>query len=73
MNVTIVARSSAMTNDSHTPSISITKGKSNTAEVWNTRVLKKDIIAEIRPLFNAVKNDEPKIAIPQNKNENEKK
>ena len=39
----------------------------NTAAIWNIKVLKKEIRADIKPLFNAVKNDEPKMAIPENK------
>ena len=72
INATTVASNSATTNESHTPSIPIIKGKKMTADVWNTRVLKKDMIAEINPLLSAVKKDEPKIAIPVNKKEKEK-
>ena len=43
-----------------------------TANVWNTRVRIKDIIAETMPLLSAVKKPEPQIAIPENKKENEK-
>ena len=47
-------------------------GKIKTAATWKTKVLKNEIIAEIGPLFNAVKKDEPKMANPANKNEKEK-
>ena len=66
------AKSSAMTNESHTPSIFINMGRSSTARVWNTRVRRNEISAEISPLLSAVKKDEPKMLMPLNKNENEK-
>ena len=73
--VTHTARASAITTDSQIPIISLPSGKSNgkikTAATWKTNVLKNEIIAEIGPLFKAVKKEEPKIANPANKNEKE--
>ena len=66
------AISSAITTESHIPSISITKGSKSTAAIWNTKVRKNDIVAEIRPLFSAVKKDEPKMARPAKRKEKEK-
>ena len=34
-------------------------GNSKIAANWNTSVRRKEMSAEIRPLFNAVKKDEP--------------
>ena len=64
---TIAAKNSAIAIDNQIPSTFIKIGKVHTRINWNTTVLKKEHIAEINPLFNAVKNDEPKIAIPANK------
>ena len=47
------------------------KGKINTKTIWNTRVLKREINADIVPLFNAVKKQELKIENPQTKKVNE--
>ncbi len=52
------------------PPIPNISGNSITAAVWNTKVLKKEIMAETSPLFNAVKNEEPNIAIPAKRKEN---
>ena len=67
---TVAAANSATTTDTQMPfnAGEINKGKSNTAPIWKTRVRKNEIKAEIKPLFNAVKKPEPKIASPQNKN-----
>lgn len=43
----------------HIPSIPSISGRIKTAEICKTNVLRKEISAEISPLFNAVKNDEP--------------
>ena len=69
MNVTIKAINSAITMDIQMPSTSKTKGRSKMAAVWNTKVLKKEMSAETRPLLRAVKNEEPNIAIPAKRNE----
>ena len=53
--------SSANTTASQIPFIPQNIGKININAVWNTNVLKKDIIAEISPLFNAVKKDDANI------------
>ena len=45
-------------------------GNKNIIATWNTKVLKKDIKAEIKPLFKAVKNDEAKTLIPPTKYDN---
>ena len=57
------AINSATTTESQIPSRPISLGNKITAAIWKTMVRKKDIIAEIRPLFSAVKKDDPKIAI----------
>ena len=51
-----------------TPQIS---GNTRTAVISNTRLLKKAMAAEVSPSFKAVKKAEPKMAIPENRNENE--
>ena len=65
----INAINSANTTDNQIPSTSKKRGNMSTAPTWNTNVLKKEIIAEISPLFSAVKNDEPKMLKPLNKKE----
>lgn len=72
MNVIVTAITSAATMESQIPSTCQSNGKVSTAAIWNTRVLIKEMAAEISPLFRAVKNDEPKIANPENKKEKEK-
>ncbi len=67
------ARSSATIMEIQIPSTSNTSGRSITAAIWNTSVLKNDISAETSPLLSAVKKDEPNIAIPENRNENDAK
>ena len=62
---------SAPTMDSHMPSSSQMSGNSITAASWNTSVRRKDISALVRPSLSAVKNDEPKIEKPENRNANE--
>ena len=63
------AINSANTTDNQIPSIPKTSGNRSTAPTWNTSVLKNEIIAEMIPLFNAVKKDEPKMLKPLSKNE----
>ena len=63
---------SATTIDDQIPSTPKKTGSNKTELIWKKRVLIKDIVAELIPSFNAVKNEEPKIAMPENKNENEK-
>lgn len=60
---------SAATIEAQIPSTFQNIGKIKTADIWNINVLIKDIVAEISPLFSAVKKDEPKIANPANKKE----
>lgn len=67
-----IAMISAVTMESQIPSVSQKSGRIRTAPVWNTSVLIKEIAADTRPLFKAVKKDDPKIANPENKNEKEK-
>ena len=45
-------------------------GRIRTESIWNTSVRKKEIMADTPPLLSAVKNDEVKIFIPANINEN---
>ena len=47
-------------------------GKIKTAEIWNTKVRRKEIRAEVSPSFKAVKKEEPNMANPENKKEKEK-
>lgn len=60
----IQAQISATVIASQIPSRPKMIGRSNTDAIWNTRVRKKDIAAEITPLFNAVKNADAKIFKP---------
>ena len=62
---------SAPTMDSQIPSSSQMSGNSSTAASWNTSVRRKDISALVRPSLSAVKNDEPNIEKPENRNANE--
>ena len=76
MMVTITAKNSATTIDSQIPitffSGSLNNiGKIKTAATWKSKVLKNDIIADTGPLFNDVKKDEPKMAIPEKRKEKE--
>lgn len=43
------------------------RGRARINTTWKTSVLKNEIIAEITPLFSAVKNDEPKMLNPANR------
>ena len=63
---------SATTMESQIPSSFQIIGSSSTAATWNTSVLRNEINADVSPSFNAVKNEEPKIENPENRNENEK-
>ena len=63
------AINSAITIDTQIPSTSNRSGKMTTADIWNTNVLKKEMSADTSPLFSAVKNEEPNIAIPANRKE----
>ena len=42
----------------------VNAGRISTTDNWNTSVLKNEIAADIKPLFKAVKNDEPNILKP---------
>ena len=70
MVVTVTAASSAMimqpqsSSSALRPISSKRYGMRITLPHSNTRVRKNEIVAEIRPLLSAVKNDEPKILIP---------
>ena len=59
-----------MIMDIHIPSSSRIRGRSITAAVWKTSVLKKEMSAEVSPSLRAVKNPESKMAKPANRNEN---
>ena len=71
MLLTITAKISATTIESHKPSNSRINGKVNIITIWNTSVLKNDIAADTNPLFKAVKNDDAKIFNPLIKYDNE--
>ena len=61
----ISAMTSATTTASHTPSSPRKIGRIRTAPLWNTRVLRKEIVADTIPLPRAVKKAEPQILKPQ--------
>ena len=67
MTPVTAAISSAKTVENHMPSTPSSSGSRSTAPSSNTNVRKKDISADICPLFNAVKKAEAKIAIPVNR------
>ena len=71
ITVTAAAENSAITVANQMPSTCKNIGKIKTAAVSKIKVLKKEIIAETKPSFNAVKKDEPYIARGANKNEKE--
>lgn len=62
---------SATTIDHQMPSTPHNRGSNKTATIWKTRVRRKEIIAEVKPSFNAVKNPEAKIANPIKRKEKE--
>ena len=72
MPPSVMASSSATTVESQTPSISMISGNNKTNEISKTIVRIKEMTAETIPLFSAVKNEELKIANPENKKLNEK-
>ena len=72
IKLTMVVKNSATTKEIHTPSNPHIKGKISMAAICKTKVLKNESSADITPLFNAVKNEEPKIEYPANKKLNEK-
>lgn len=61
---TIKAKTSAKVIDHHIPSIPKISGSMITDANWKTKVLKNETIAEMTPLFNAVKKDEINILNP---------
>ena len=65
------AKASATIIEDQTPISSKTSGINNTAPIWNTRVLNVETMAEIKPLFSAVKNEEVNIFKPEKINEKE--
>ena len=64
---------SAPTAENQIPSTPQNLGRMRTAAVWKQRVRRKDITAEIKPLFKAVKKPELKIPIPAKRKANEKR
>ena len=58
------AATSENATDHHMESPQIIPGNRITARSWNTRVRRKEMIAETSPLFRAVKNPEEKILSP---------
>ena len=69
INITVIKaeRNSATIIETHIPSTPMISGRMNTAAIWNTSVRQIAIIAEMIPLFKAVKNDDPNIEKPVNK------
>ena len=70
MTEMIVENTSATVIAYQMPSTSKISGSRITDDVWKTSVRKKEIAAEIRPLFSAVKNEDAKILKPENRNAN---
>ena len=64
------AAASAKTRAYQMPSMSSTMGSTSTANTRNTSVRRKEIAAEMAPLFNAVKNAEEKMLKPHSRKEN---
>ena len=62
--------SSATTIEYHIPSSPQISGKIKTAALWNRRVLRKEMSAEVNPSLRAVKKADPKIENPTKRNEN---
>ena len=50
------------------PLIPNQSGSVRTMMTWNINVLRNEMTADIRPLFSAVKNEDPKIMIPKIRN-----
>ena len=73
MNTTVTnaARKSETMMDSHIPSDPRMRGSSSTDDICSTDVLRKEMIAEIRPLLRAVKSADPKIPMPEKRKEKE--
>lgn len=71
MTVNTTAVNSATTIASHMPSISRNIGSNRTAPPWNIIVRRKEIRADVRPSFRAVKKPEPKMAKPMSGKEKE--
>lgn len=63
---TAVARISAASIEAQTPERPKNTGRINTAEIWNTSVLRKETAAEISPLPKAVNIEDTNIANPEN-------
>ena len=60
---------SAATVAAQMPSTCQNSGRMSTGATWNSRVRKKEMTADTRPLFSAVKNAEPKMAKPVKRKE----
>ena len=69
--VTATAITSAATIDHQIPFNPQIMGKIMTAATWITSVRRKAMAADVSPSLRAVKNEEPKIANPENRNETE--
>lgn len=67
-----LAKISAAVIAYHIPSTPKISGKNSTDEVWNKRVRKNEMAAEMPPLLRAVKNEDANMLNPANKNANEK-
>ena len=53
------------------PSTPSSRGRMGTEAVWNTSVRRKEMAAEIAPLFSAVKKPEVKMLKPASRNDQE--
>ena len=62
---------SATATEIQIPSSFHTRGSSSRAGIWNRKTREKERIAEMKPLFNAVKKEETKIENPAKRKLNE--
>ncbi len=69
MTVTASVNISAVIPESQMPVSPRSSGRVRMMDTWNTSVLRNEISAESGPLFSAVKKEEPKIFIPQIRND----
>ena len=65
--LTTKARDSATITAHQIPSVFNRIGKTRMLTIWNKNIRKKEIMAEITPLFNAVKNEELQTLNPNTK------
>ena len=64
---TTKAANSATTTENQMPNTPKSAGRIKIAAISNKKVRKKEISAETKPLFNAVKNEDAHVLMPLNK------